>query len=567
MSSSRPYLRLFAIATVCAALLHLPTSAGAAPTTPLTSITPGLNPAAQHVDGSTLWVRPGTAGSFNVQVNVSADPHDIVDWVRFPAIGLGWTTLSPLEQLTPPFSASYAFDTTTIDPGSISTVEVHGATSSVRSVGLLVAQDGVAPIGSVLNAQSAATRDSAAPVGFTLGSDAQSGIASWQIERRSSPITAGACASWGPWGRIAANPVGSISDPLPGEQCFQYRLLVTDHVGNVEVVDQQGELRTDRTAPVVTIDSIDTESVMQRASVELTGIASDASTGVRAVSVLIEDRYSICTNAPVDASGRWSCTWNIDYAEATGPVKLRISVIDNAGNRSAAERLATILEPPSPFGPRERDIDRTPPVVGLARMPLVSWSDHVRVKPTARDDRPGFIDIRMEQQTGTYKRSGFGQWFPALHEAAEVTLDTRGETTCFRAIAVDLMGNQSTSFPRCTTMPLDDQDMQSKGGWRELDAYRAWQGSVQRTSRRGASIQIRMSDPTPQLVVATCTGCGTIRVYHGTRVIGTYSLHAKRTTYRKVINLRTLKNPLGAPLRVVNVSTRPVMIDGLIARQ
>jgi hypothetical protein len=30
---------------------------------------------------------------------------------------------------------------------------------------------------------------------------------------------------------------------------------------------------------------------------------------------MVLGRYSICGSAPVDASGRWSCTWSIGFAE------------------------------------------------------------------------------------------------------------------------------------------------------------------------------------------------------------------------------------------------------------
>lgn len=548
-------------------MLGLPTAVQAVPTASIDAITPISNSGFQHVDGTMIWVRPGTSGSFTVRVAANSDNLAGVDHVRFPTIGAGWTPGAALDVYAPPFETTYVFGPSSVDPGAFSSIEVHDADPSQTDIAFSVAQDGIAPIGSILHSQSVATRDSAAPVRAELGSDAQSGIGTWELQRRTSSLASRACSGWTGWGRLALDPVGSISDPLPQEGCYQYRLLVTDHVGNTEIVEQAGVLQADRTLPYVSIDPIDAEAVTGNASVELHGVATDAGTGVRSVSVIVEDRYSICASAPVDASGRWSCTWNIDYSEPPGPANLRIEIVDHAGNRSAATAAVTILAPPNPFGPRERDIDRTPPIVGLARMPLISWNNHVRVKPTARDDRPGFIEIRMEQQTGTYRAYGFGKWFPALHESAQVTLEERGETTCFRAIAIDLLGNASTSYPRCTTMPLDDQDMRARGRWDELEHRRAYEGSMRRTSQRGASLELRMSDATPQLVVTTCRTCGYIRVYHGKRMIGTYRLRSSKSQFRKVINLRRLRRPTSAPLRIVNMSKRPVLIDGLIARQ
>jgi hypothetical protein len=560
-------VRPLVVAVSIAAMLALPAAAHALPTASIDSIVPGVNPTVQHVDGSTIWVRPGTTGSFDVRVTADSDNIAGVDHVRFPAIGAGWSPAAPLDVFAPPFETTYSFGPASVDPGLVSSIVVHDADPSTADVGFSVVQDGIAPIGSILHAQGVATRDSAAPVRAELGSDAQSGIGAWHLQRRTASLGSGACIGWTGWGTFATNPVGSISDPLPTEGCYQYRLLVVDNVGNTEVVEQQSVLSADRTVPGVSIDTIDERSVTGNSAVELQGVAVDAGTGVRAVSVIVEDRYSICSNAAVDAAGRWSCTWNIDYTERTGPANLKVSIVDYAGNRSHAAVTVNILPPPNPFGPREEDIDRTAPVVGLARMPLVSWNNHVRVKATAYDDRPGFIDIRMEQQTGTYKAVGFGKWFPALHESAQVSLEERGETTCFRAIATDLLGNTSTSYPRCTTMPLDDQDMKARGRWDELDHRRAYQGSMRRTSQRGASLTLRVSDATPQLVVTKCRTCGYIRVYHGKRFIGAYRLRSKKSQFRRVINLRKLRRPSSAPLRIVNMSKRPILIDGLIARQ
>jgi hypothetical protein len=50
-------------------------------------------------------------------------------------------------------------------------------------------------------------------------------------------------------------------------------------------------------------------------------------------------------------------------------------------------------------------------------------------------------------------------------------------------------------------------------------------------------------------------------------VLGTYSLRSAKTTYRKVISLPSLTGPLAAPVKIVSLSAKPVLIDGFVAGQ
>jgi hypothetical protein len=554
------------VAIACAlALLVAPAGASAIWIDPPT-FTPVDNPGAQLVDGGVLWIRPGSTGA--VRVDAVAGPLGVPDQVVFPDLGPGWTPRTSLIDTAFPWSVTYDWDATALAPGTlvdVVTTDLGGGPSAHSSID--VRADSTAPYGSLIDAHAVTTRDSSAPVTPSVGTDYGTGIDRWQVLQRTSPSIGGACPAWQAWQPVGApNPATTITADLPAEGCYQFALDVADRVGNVEHVEQVGVLHVDRSAPLGSIDPVQPREVHGGASVVITGSALDTVTSIRSASLVVEDRYSVCSGMTLDPSGRWSCTWNIDYAERTGPATLMLSTIDEAGNRASFRTGVEIKAAPSPFGPREEDVDRVPPIVGLARIPLISWADHVDVRPTARDDRDGFVEIRMQQRTASVRQRSFGRWMPATFESEEVVLEERGETTCFRAVAVDLVGNVAYSAPRCTTLPLDDVDLRSRAGeWDEVEHPFAWLRTMQRSTRRGAALEVRIADPTPQLVVARCPGCGRVSVFHGTRRIATFSTRASKRTYRRIVNLPTLRNPASAPLRIVAADRKPVYVDALVA--
>jgi hypothetical protein len=54
-------------------------------------------------------------------------------------------------------------------------------------------------------------------------------------------------------------------------------------------------------------------------------------------------------------------------------------------------------------------------------------------------------------------------------------------------------------------------------------------------------------------------------VYHGRKLLGTYSTRSRRAAYRRVLNLRRIAKPASAPLRIVSTTDRPVLIDGFVS--
>ncbi len=412
-----------------------------------------------------------------------------------------------------------------------------------------------------IDVPSTSTNDTSVGVFGSEGSDPESAVVAWSIERQRASLAGDVCATYGGWVQLGpSNPTSRVLDDLTAADatCSRYRFVSTS-AGGSTVTEQVGELKVDRSPPVATID---TPTGPIRGSVLLTGSAADAITRVASVSVSVQDRYPICPSAPI-VDGRWTCTWDIGELEV-GPADVAVVATDSVGQRASASVHVTIVKPPSPFGPRPEDVDTTAPIVGLKRMPLVSWLNFVTVKASAFDDRPGVVEIGVEHQRIAAGAARFTPWRTSYEETTRVELPRRGETSCWRGIAVDTAGNRSVSDPRCTTLPLDDIDMTATGGWTTVRARAAYRGATRRSTRRGSALTVRLAGAAPTLVVTRCRICGSIRVFHGRRTLGTYSLRARGTSYRQLIRLPRLVRPSSAPIRVVTRSTEPVFIDGLI---
>lgn len=423
------------------------------------------------------------------------------------------------------------------------------------------AADATPPSGVTLSVPTASTNDSTVAISGDPGSDPDSGIASWRIERQTATLASDTCGAGSTWTQVGAtSPTGAVLDGLADATCYRYRFVSVNGDGLATVVEQDGALKVDRSNPTV---SLDPPSGPLVGTVTLTGTANDALTRLASVTVLVDGRYSICPSAQLASDGRWTCAWRIGELEA-GPATLAVVATDLVGQRAQVSMPVTILKPPSPFGPRPEDVDNLPPVVGLARIPIVSWIQVATVKPSAYDDRPGIIDLAVEHQRVAAVGARFSPWQPSYEETTTVRLPRRGETNCWRGIAIDAAGNRAVSDPRCTTLPLDDIDFAATGSWTTLRARSAYRQAVRSSSRRGSALTIKVAGSRPVLVVTRCPSCGTIRVLHGRRVLGTYKLAARRTAYRQLIALPRLVRPAAAPIRVVTASDAPVQVDGLV---
>ena len=89
---------------------------------------------------------------------------------------------------------------------------------------------------------TAATNATSIQVNFVAGTDAQSGVASTQLQRRFASYSGGTCGTFGGWTNLGAlNPISPYNDTttLDGV-CYQYQLVTRDNAKNALGADVDG---------------------------------------------------------------------------------------------------------------------------------------------------------------------------------------------------------------------------------------------------------------------------------------------------------------------------------------
>ena len=188
-----------------------------APTVAATA-TAGTN---SYASGSNLYYRNTAAGSFTINSGAN-DAGSGIASVSYPALGTGWTPTTPGTGLT----QTYNFASGAAAPGTktITATNNAGLTSATSSFTPVL--DNAAPTGySIYSTGSGASRQ----IGYVVGTDAGSGVASTVWERQNSL----ACLLYGGYGTVS-NPDTNTTNL----GCINYRLTVTDNVGNVFTVSQ-----------------------------------------------------------------------------------------------------------------------------------------------------------------------------------------------------------------------------------------------------------------------------------------------------------------------------------------
>ncbi|WP_210650231.1 hypothetical protein [Nocardioides sp. SYSU D00065] len=136
----------------------------------------------------------------------------------------------------------------------------------------------------------------------------------------------------------------------------------------------------------------------------------------------------------------------------------------------------------------------------------------------------------------------------------------------FSVAAIDAAGNRdATPATRSWTVPIASRALKHGKGWKERRAATAYAGSYATSRRRGAVLSTRVRGARAVALVAT-TGRrhGTVKVYAGTKLLGTVRLSARRSGTRRVLPVATLPAPYTGRIRVVVARAgKQVRIEGL----
>ena len=182
---------------------------------------------------STLFYRSSAAsGSFTVTAAAS-DAQSGVAAYTFPALGTGWTATAGAAGVN-----TYGWSTANpaAPVGSQGVTATNHATLTSPAGGFTLTSDVTAPAGGSVTYTGGNYATASVAVSFANGSDgtgagvkASSGV----LQRASATLTGSTCAAIGSFGTIASNPATPYTDTSVTEgNCYQYRYLVSDNVGN-----------------------------------------------------------------------------------------------------------------------------------------------------------------------------------------------------------------------------------------------------------------------------------------------------------------------------------------------
>ena len=116
------------------------------------------------------------------------------------------------------------------------------------------------------------------PLTIDWGSDAGSGlnVVTQTVERRSATLSSGACGAYGSWAAVTLS--AGADTTVANAKCYEYRVKVTDNVGNVSAYSAtSADAYTDTSAPTATValaesspytSIIEHDALLQRAELE-----------------------------------------------------------------------------------------------------------------------------------------------------------------------------------------------------------------------------------------------------------------------------------------------------------
>lgn len=322
----------------------------------------------QYNVGSTLYFNP--AGSGQVRVQISALDASGISGVSFPDLdgaATGWTTGGTDSSGPSPYTWDYTWAPGAAGSGATSAL-VTDSVGNTATVPFNVTPDSAGPTGGQLSYADGPSSSTVITVNSLPGVDGASGLASWNLQRAQAALANGACSPFGAFGTIGpANPSATYVDAgLSSSNCYRYRLVATDNVGNQTTYLGASTVQVDASSPIN--GSIAVPDVVTNLSAQAIAFntGSDPDSGVE--SWLLQRRTAPYANASCGPFGSYVTVGAVsptapytdtDLANLTC-IQYRLVVADKAGNTTTYNSGGTLR------------VDRTAPAAGN-----ISYADAV----------------------------------------------------------------------------------------------------------------------------------------------------------------------------------------------
>ncbi len=223
--------------------IKVDTTAPAAPTLGFSAL------ANAAVVGSAIYYLPSaTSGSFTLTASAS-DLFSGIASYGFPTFGSGWTATPGALGVE---TYSYAAVNPTAPSGTQSVTATSHATVQSAGATFTATPDATPPSGGSVSYTNGSYTSASVSVSFTPGADAGSGVnaGSGLLQREAATLAAGACGSYGAFATVATNPVSPYADTtVSGGNCYQYRYVISDVLGNQATYTSASVAQVDTQAP------------------------------------------------------------------------------------------------------------------------------------------------------------------------------------------------------------------------------------------------------------------------------------------------------------------------------
>lgn len=413
---------------------------------------------------------------------------------------------------------------------------------------------------------SAWSRVATVQVAATGASDAHSGVAgfshTWSTASGTVPdTTVDAPASFSG----TASPV-----LLDGSHWFHLRTV--DAEGNWSDAVHLGPFRIDRTLPAVpggTSASHPAGFWRNDPTVDVTlSGGTDAASGRAGWSYA----WTTLSTTEPDATVDGTADAVTSPALPSGLHYLHVRAVDAAGNAGPVAHLG-------PFR-----VDVTAPKAAVVTSPTaaapftIAWSSTLKVPVVkaawtgAGDADSGVAGYRVAYRSAPSATAAFGTvTYSASTTASSWSLNAKAGTTyCIAVETKDRAGNVAPlSAERCVTTPVDNGSLTAsktasgKAHWTKVASSGSYFGTVSSTTTYGASLKTgTVKTRRIALVVDKCSTCGSVKVYLGSTLLGTYSLAGSGT--HVVIPVKTWTTTQTGVVTVKVASTgKAVKIDAI----
>jgi len=231
-----------------AVLCQAVASAAPTPAVTITAPTELSGAGAQFYSGGTVWFRPDSSGSFNLNATGTA-----VASVKFPDISTmsGWAGSTGGKDTSSPYTSPVAY-TWTAGAAAPGAQSVEGKTDTDETVKatVTISADSIAPTGqtiSLVGGPFFAT--TSVPLTISRGSDTGAGVdpAGDVVERAVAPLENGTCGTFGQFAAVTLTS-GTDTGVVTGN-CYHWQLKVKDNVGNVSAAAASSDAKVDTTPP------------------------------------------------------------------------------------------------------------------------------------------------------------------------------------------------------------------------------------------------------------------------------------------------------------------------------